>query len=80
VNTGRVRCAPPEGAFYLYFQVEGVTDTRAAAKEIVDKTGVGLAPGTAFGLGGEDGFRLCFNRNIPDIEEAAARLSQWLAA
>jgi aspartate/methionine/tyrosine aminotransferase len=80
MKTGRVRCSPPEGAFYLYFQVEGVTDTQTAAKEIVDKTGVGLAPGTAFGPGGENSFRLCFNRNVRDIEKAAARLSQWLSA
>jgi aspartate/methionine/tyrosine aminotransferase len=80
MKTGRVRCSPPEGAFYLYFQVDGITDTRAAAKEIVDKTGVGLAPGTAFGPGGAGGFRLCFNRKLSDIEEASARLSQWLTA
>jgi aspartate/methionine/tyrosine aminotransferase len=79
-KTGRVRCSAPEGAFYLYFQVDGVIDTRAAAKEIVDKTGVGLAPGTAFGAGSAGGFRLCFNRKLSDVEEAAARLSQWLIA
>jgi aspartate/methionine/tyrosine aminotransferase len=78
MKTGRVHSSAPEGAFYLYFQVDGITDTRSAAKEIVDKTGVGLAPGTAFGLGGASGFRLCFNRKISDIEEASARLSKWL--
>ncbi len=80
LRTGRVRLSPPQGAFYLYFQVDGISDTRAAAKDIVDKTGVGLAPGTAFGQGGEKGFRLCFNRKLPDIEEASARLSNWLLA
>jgi aspartate/methionine/tyrosine aminotransferase len=76
--TGRVRLSPPQGAFYLFFQVEGISDTRAAAIEIVDKTGVGLAPGAAFGPGGSAGFRLCFNRKFSDIEEAADRLSNWL--
>jgi aspartate/methionine/tyrosine aminotransferase len=78
LKTGRVRCAPPEGAFYLYFQVDGISDTRTAAKEIVDKTGIGLAPGIAFGSGASGGFRLCFNRKLSDIEDASARLSNWL--
>jgi aspartate/methionine/tyrosine aminotransferase len=76
--TGRVRLSPPAGAFYLYFEVEGVSDTRAAAKEIVDRTGVGLAPGAAFGPGGESGFRLCFNRRLDDIEAAGERLASWI--
>ena len=79
LKTGRVRLSPPQGAFYLFFEVDGISDTRAAAIEIVDKTGVGLAPGTAFGAGGEHGFRLCFNRRIEDIEEAADRLALWFA-
>jgi aspartate/methionine/tyrosine aminotransferase len=78
VSTGKVRLSPPNGAFYLYFEVEGVTDTQTAAKEIVDKTGVGLAPGTAFGPGGAPGFRLCFNRRLDDIEMAGERLAGWI--
>jgi aspartate/methionine/tyrosine aminotransferase len=77
--TGRVRLSPPPGAFYLYFEVDGVIDTRASAKDIVDKTGVGLAPGTAFGPGGESGFRLCFNRKLDDIELAAELLAGWIS-
>jgi aspartate/methionine/tyrosine aminotransferase len=76
--TNRVRLSPPPGAFYLYFEVDGIGDTRAAAKEIVDSTGVGLAPGTAFGPGGASGFRLCFNRKLDDIETAAERLAGWI--
>jgi aspartate/methionine/tyrosine aminotransferase len=76
--TGRVKLSPPPGAFYLYFEVDGISDTRAAAKEIVDTTGVGLAPGAAFGSGGASGFRLCFNRRLEDIETATERLVGWL--
>jgi aspartate/methionine/tyrosine aminotransferase len=76
--TNRVRLSPPPGAFYLFFEVDGISDTRAAAKEIVDSIGVGLAPGTAFGPGGGSGFRLCFNRRLDDIETAARRLAGWI--
>jgi hypothetical protein len=29
--TGRVKAAPPQGAFYLFFEIDGVSDTAAAA-------------------------------------------------
>lgn len=77
-ETGRVSTSAPQGAFYLFFAVEGVTDSRKAAFEIVDKANVGLAPGTAFGSGGEAFFRLCFNRRLDQIEEAATRLAGWI--
>jgi aspartate/methionine/tyrosine aminotransferase len=39
---------------------------------------VGLAPGTAFGAGGEGFFRLCFHRRLDQVEEAATRLARWI--
>jgi len=80
LSTGRVDLSPPAGAFYLFFRIQGITDTRAAAFDIVDNAGVGLAPGTAFGAGGDDYFRLCFHRRLDQIEEAADRLARWIAA
>lgn len=77
-KTGRARFARPAGAFYLFFSIEGVEDTTAAALDIVDEAGVGLAPGTAFGPGGERFFRLCFNRRLDELEEAAHRLARWI--
>lgn len=78
--TGRVRLSPPAGAFYLFFAVDGVSDSRAAAFDIVERANVGLAPGTAFGAGGEGHFRLCFHRRLDQIEEAADRLGRWIEA
>ena len=78
LKTGHVRLSPPQGAFYLFFEIDGILDTRAAAIEIVDQTGVGLAPGTAFGPGGASSFRLCFNRNLDQIEMAGVRLAEWI--
>lgn len=78
--TGRVHLSPPAGAFYLFFRIDGIGDSRAAAFDIVDRANVGLAPGTAFGAGGEDHFRLCFHRRLDQIEEAADRLGRWIEA
>jgi aspartate/methionine/tyrosine aminotransferase len=76
--TGRARFHVPAGAFYLFFAVDGVTDSTAAAFRIVDEASVGLAPGAAFGPGGEGSFRLCFHRRLDQMEEAANRLGDWI--
>lgn len=78
--TGRVQLSPPQGAFYLFFGIDGIKDTRRSAFDIVDQAKVGLAPGTAFGAGGDKFFRVCFARRLNDIEEAADRLSRWIKA
>jgi len=77
--TNRVSLAAPVGAFYQFFSVDGRSDSRALAVELVDKANVGLAPGTAFGPGGESGLRLCFARKAPDLVEAVSRLQGALA-
>jgi aspartate/methionine/tyrosine aminotransferase len=77
-RTGRARFSVPPGAFYLFFSVEGVSDSRQAALDIIDQANVGLAPGTAFGKGGEESFRLCYLRRLDQVEEAAHRLARWM--
>jgi len=76
--TGKARFTVPQGAFYLFFTVDGITDSRTAAFDIVDQANVGLAPGTAFGPGGEAFLRLCFHRRLDQLEEAAHRLAKWM--
>ena len=44
-KTGRCRFARPQGAFYLFFSVDGETDTRRLAMRLIDEANVGLAPG-----------------------------------
>ena len=60
--TGRVRFAEPDGAFYLFFAVDGETDTRQLGLRLVDEANVGMAPGDAFGEAGRGFMRLCFAR------------------
>lgn len=78
--TGRCRFALPDGAFYLFFQVDGESDTRALTFRLIDEAGVGLAPGTAFGAGGERFLRLCFARSAEQLRDAAAALARVLDA
>jgi aspartate/methionine/tyrosine aminotransferase len=77
--TGRVHFAPPEGAFYLFFGVDGEPDTRRLAMRLVDEANVGLAPGTAFRAGAEDYLRFCFARKEQDLIEATRRIAAALS-
>ena len=80
IATNRVETLKPDGALYAFLKIDGVTDSRLAALDIVDRTNVGLAPGTAFGPGGELFMRACFLRDPAHVAEAADRLACYIAA
>jgi aspartate/methionine/tyrosine aminotransferase len=77
-SAGNVEFAKPEGAFYLFFRIAGVGDSTRLSRRLIDEARVGLAPGSAFGAGGEGFLRLCFARKPEHLEEAMRRLSNWL--
>ena len=77
-KSNRVRLAPPDGAFYAFFSIEGEKDSRALAIKLIDEAGVGLAPGTAFGPGAEPFLRLCFARSPESVETVVNRIAEWL--
>ncbi|MBB2752644.1 UNVERIFIED_ORG: aspartate/methionine/tyrosine aminotransferase [Rhizobium aethiopicum] len=78
VATNRVETLKPDGALYAFLKIDGVTDSRGTAIDIVDKTGVGLAPGAAFGAGGELFLRACFLRDPAQVAIAAERLCDYI--
>ncbi len=75
----RVHMARPMGAFYAFFRVEGLSDSLAYAKQILEETNVGLSPGSAFGPGGEGHMRLCFASSTARLSEALDRLEPVLS-
>ncbi len=77
--SGRVRFVRPPGAFYMFFRIDGEADTRALCLRLVEEANIGLAPGTAFGAGGERHVRLCFARSEKSLSAAIERLNGWLA-
>jgi aspartate/methionine/tyrosine aminotransferase len=77
-GSNRVRFAWPDGAFYLFFSVDGIDDTSRLGLRLVDEAGIGIAPGSAFGPGGAGFMRVCFARKADDLVEATRRLSAWL--
>lgn len=68
----------PEGAFYLFPRVEGLVDSFDFCKRLLMETKVGLAPGVAFGAGGEGSIRICYAADRAILEPAMERLREFL--
>lgn len=75
----RVSFPAPQATFYAFFSVDGVSDSYAFAERILRETGVGLAPGAAFGPEGEGYLRLCFAAEASLIERALSKLRPLLS-
>ena len=74
-----VHIPSPQGAFYLFPQIEGLTDSFAFAKDCLLETHVGIAPGVAFGLGGEGSIRICYAADKTVLEPAMERLCAYIS-
>jgi aspartate/methionine/tyrosine aminotransferase len=74
--------APPDGAFYVYADVSAITDdSRALARDILDKAGVAVTPGLDFDpIRGHQTLRFSYARGTADIAEGVARLKAYMAA
>jgi aspartate aminotransferase len=68
-------CKKPEGAFYVFPNIKrtGMTSS-ALANLILEKAGVALLPGSAFGSYGEGYLRLSYATSIPVIEAGLDRI------
>ena len=69
-----IRFEVPQGAFYLFFAIDGMTDSAATTMRIIDEAKVGFAPGSTFGPGGEGHLRMCYLRDPAKIERSAGPL------
>jgi aspartate/methionine/tyrosine aminotransferase len=74
-----VRVAAPEAAMYAFFAVDGVNDSLVFCKHLAAEQGLGLAPGVAFGAGGEGFLRWCFAASEARLAEGLERLARGLA-
>ena len=68
----------PNAAFYAFFRVKGVKDSELFCKETLKQTGVGLAPGTAFGKDTNNWLRICYAKSPDLLEEAFLKLKAVL--
>ncbi|MGA2194430.1 MAG: pyridoxal phosphate-dependent aminotransferase [Bryobacteraceae bacterium] len=68
----------PDGAFYVFPRIEGLDDSFGFCKRLLEETRVGLAPGVAFGAGGEGSIRICYAAEPAILEPAMERLTKFL--
>ena len=67
----------PDGAFYLFINIKGVTnDSMEFSKALLEREGVAVVPGIAFGAEGY--IRFSFATDIKTIEEGIARLGRFI--
>jgi aspartate/methionine/tyrosine aminotransferase len=69
----------PDGAFYLFPRIDGLTDSFEFCKRLLIETCVGLAPGVAFGAGGEGLVRICYAADREVLEPAMDPLGRFPA-
>lgn len=74
----RVTVPKPDGAFYLFPKIEGLGDSFAFCRALLEETKVGLAPGAAFGAGGEGSVRICYAAERAILQPALERLARFL--
>jgi aspartate/methionine/tyrosine aminotransferase len=70
----RIRYTSPPGAFYAFIGIDGLYDSLGFALRLVQQHGVALAPGSAFGTGGQGHLRLCFAQSSTRLTRALTRL------
>lgn len=80
-----IECLPADGTFYAFPNVQKVIDKMENINSdvelcsyILDKVGVALVPGSAFGLDGH--LRLSFATDLDTLEEAIRRIKQCVEA
>ncbi len=71
-----VSLASPEGAFYVFPKCDGLSDSFAYCERLVRDYGLGVAPGMAFGPGGEGHLRICFAVDRETLSEALDRFER----
>jgi aspartate aminotransferase len=74
-----VKLPSPDGAFYVFPRIDGLTDSFGFCERLLLATRVGLAPGVAFGAGGEGSIRLCYAVETEILEMALARIGTFVA-
>lgn len=74
----RVSLSVPDGAFYAFPRIDGLTNSAAFALDLLQATGVALAPGSAFGATGEGHVRLCFAASDMMLRKALDGLASFL--
>jgi len=74
-----ITCKKPRGAFYVFPNVKSFgMESKKLSDFILQKAGVAVLSGTAFGAHGEGYLRLSFANSVENIQKALTRISKAL--
>ena len=74
----RIELTEPQGAFYAFPRVRGLTSSLAFAEGVLAEEDVGIAPGYTFGPDNEEYFRLCFAHSHEALREGLERIVRYV--
>jgi len=75
-----LKFAEPAGAYYFFPDFSAYSpDSKALAETLLEKGGVALTPGSAFGRAGEGHLRISYASSLENLKEGLERLEKVLA-
>ena len=83
-NIAGIECLPSDGTFYVFPNIsgmianlDGVNNDLDLAEQLIEKAGVALVPGAAFGLGGH--MRISIATSMENLKEALDRIEKFVS-
>jgi len=74
-----VRCARPQGSFYVFPNIEGTGfDEHELADRLLAEAGVAVLPGTAFGHAGKGFIRLAYTQSEDELKLGLNRIAEFI--
>jgi len=70
----------PQGAFYAFPRIDGLTDSTLFALRLLEETGLAVAPGVGFGSDGEGYIRVCFAATEATMTAALDRFRNFVTS
>ena len=70
----------PQGAFYAFPRIDGLTDSTAFALRLLEQTGLAVAPGVGFGSDGEGYIRVCFAATETTLTAALLKFCNYVTS
>ncbi len=78
MKSEKVRVSPPMGAFYFFLDFRSLgLPSLTLCERILEETGVGLVPGSAFGQQGEGFVRMTIAASDADVQAGFKKIMEW---
>jgi aspartate/methionine/tyrosine aminotransferase len=78
LESEKVLVTPPQGAFYFFLDFRPLKmPSLEICERILEESGVGLVPGSAFGEQGEGFVRMTIAASDKDVEEGFRKIIEW---